>query len=200
MKLLGFSILFLASVSLADDFKTNRGKEYKDATVTRVEPDGIVVMTSSGISKLYFAELPPDVQTRYNYDHAKATAFATQQKDDYAKQQTAAEAAQAEQEVEKQQRQKLAAEQQAQIAARQAKQNTIDALTFRFQNLQRQEDDLLERIAEAERAEKAASQIRKRNRNYTDPLELDLPRLRSHLDDVRDDKKDVKRELARAKH
>jgi hypothetical protein len=31
------------SLALADDFKTINGKEYKDATVTRAEADGIVV-------------------------------------------------------------------------------------------------------------------------------------------------------------
>ena len=45
-----------ASIALADDFKTVNGKEYKDATVTRVEPDGIVLRTKSGISKIYFVE------------------------------------------------------------------------------------------------------------------------------------------------
>jgi hypothetical protein len=40
------------------------GKEYKDATVTRVETDGILVKYKSGISKLYFTELPEDVQKR----------------------------------------------------------------------------------------------------------------------------------------
>ena len=44
----------VTSIGLADDFKTMDGKEYKDATVSRVEPDGIVVKTKSGISKLYF--------------------------------------------------------------------------------------------------------------------------------------------------
>ena len=51
------------SLALADDFKTNNGKEYKDATVTQVEPDGIVVKTKSGISKLYFQELPKHVSS-----------------------------------------------------------------------------------------------------------------------------------------
>ena len=52
-----------ASVSLAlgDDFKAIDGKEYKDATVSRVEPDGIVLRTKSGISKVYFTELPKEV-------------------------------------------------------------------------------------------------------------------------------------------
>src|SRR2546423_7615215 len=65
-----------ASLALADDFKTIDGKEYKDATVTRVEPDGIVVKAKSGISKLYFVELPKEVQLRFNYNPQQAAAFA----------------------------------------------------------------------------------------------------------------------------
>jgi hypothetical protein len=53
-----------ASLALADDFKTINGKEYKDATVSRVEPDGIVLRTKFGISKVYFVELPKEVQER----------------------------------------------------------------------------------------------------------------------------------------
>jgi hypothetical protein len=64
-----------ASVALAGDFKTIKGKEYKDATVSRVEPDGIVVRTKVGISKIYFAELPREIQERFHYDPAKATQF-----------------------------------------------------------------------------------------------------------------------------
>jgi len=67
------------SIALADDFKTMGGKEYKDATVTRVEPDGLVVKTKSGISKLYFAELPQDVQQRFHYNPQTATAYSAQQ-------------------------------------------------------------------------------------------------------------------------
>ena len=47
-----------ASLAVAGDFKTIDGKEYKDAKVSRVEPDGIVLITKWGISKLYFTELP----------------------------------------------------------------------------------------------------------------------------------------------
>jgi hypothetical protein len=47
-----------ASPALADDFKTFDGKEYKNATVTRVEPDGIVIRFSGGIVTLPFADLP----------------------------------------------------------------------------------------------------------------------------------------------
>jgi len=37
-----------------DDFKAIDGKEYKNTKVSRVEPDGIVLITDSGISKVYF--------------------------------------------------------------------------------------------------------------------------------------------------
>jgi hypothetical protein len=64
------------SIALADDFKTINGKEYKDATVSHVEPDGIVVRTKSGISKIYFTELPKDVQERFHYGSATPTGKA----------------------------------------------------------------------------------------------------------------------------
>ena len=55
----------LASIALAEDFQTIQGKEYKDVTVSRVEPDGIVLTTKTGISKVYFVELPKEVQERF---------------------------------------------------------------------------------------------------------------------------------------
>ena len=64
MKVVGFFILSFAAVAFADDFKLINGREYKDVTVSRIEPDGIVLKTKSGISKVYFVELPKDVQER----------------------------------------------------------------------------------------------------------------------------------------
>ncbi len=63
-----------ASLALAEDFKTINGKEYKNAEVSRVEPDGIVLRTKSGISKLYFTELPKEVQERFHYNPAHVAA------------------------------------------------------------------------------------------------------------------------------
>ena len=60
-----------ASLGVADDFKTFDGKEFKNATVRRVEPDGIVVSTKGGISKLYFNELPSEVQKQFHYEPEK---------------------------------------------------------------------------------------------------------------------------------
>jgi len=62
------------SIALAEDFKTIHGKEYKDATIIRVEGDGIMLRTKTGISKIYFAELPRDVQERFHYGQATPTA------------------------------------------------------------------------------------------------------------------------------
>ena len=39
--------------------------------VSRVEADDIVLRTKSGISKIYFVELPTEVQQRFGYDAAK---------------------------------------------------------------------------------------------------------------------------------
>jgi hypothetical protein len=60
------AVLF-ASVALAEDFKTINGRVYKDATVTRVEADGIELKTKTGISKVYFTELPQEVQQRFHW-------------------------------------------------------------------------------------------------------------------------------------
>ena len=56
-----------ASVALAEDFTTVNGKVYKDATVSRVEADGIELKTKTGISKVYFVELPQEVQERFHW-------------------------------------------------------------------------------------------------------------------------------------
>jgi len=73
-----------ASVALAEDFKTINGKEYKDVTVSRVEADGIVLRTKSGITKLYFTELPKDVQERFHYGSATPIGKAVTQRIDKA--------------------------------------------------------------------------------------------------------------------
>jgi thiol-disulfide isomerase/thioredoxin len=79
MKVLPLLILCFTTVALADDFKTLQGKEYKNVMVSRVDPDGIVLKSKSGISKVYFVELPPDVQQRFHYNAAIASAYSAQQ-------------------------------------------------------------------------------------------------------------------------
>jgi hypothetical protein len=76
--ILAISTALSVSIALADDFKTIDGKEYKNATVSRVEPDGLVLRTKSGISKVYFTELPQDVQERFHYNTQQAAQFTNQ--------------------------------------------------------------------------------------------------------------------------
>ena len=79
MKAVFFLILCFTTLAVADDFRLVNGKEYKNVTVTRVEPDGIVLKTKSGISKVYFVELPKDVQEHFHYNAAIASAYSVQQ-------------------------------------------------------------------------------------------------------------------------
>jgi superfamily II RNA helicase len=72
------------SLALAEDFKTVSGRVYKDATISSVEADGIVLRTKTGISKVYFVELPKDVQERFHYASATPTGKAVTQRIDEA--------------------------------------------------------------------------------------------------------------------
>ena len=72
------------SLALAEDFKTVTGKIYKDATISRVEADGIVLRTKTGISKVYFVELPKDVQERFHHGSATPPGKAVTQRIDKA--------------------------------------------------------------------------------------------------------------------
>lgn len=71
MKRYGIAVIILAvlfaALAFSEDFKTTTGRIYKDATVSRIEADGIELRTKTGISKVYFAELPQDVQERFHW-------------------------------------------------------------------------------------------------------------------------------------
>lgn len=71
-----------ASLALGEDFKTTNGKEYKNATVSRIEPDGVVIRFSGGIVKIAFRELPKEVQERFGYDSAAVKAAEEKQIDE----------------------------------------------------------------------------------------------------------------------
>jgi hypothetical protein len=64
------------SLALADDIKTINGKEYKNATVTRVEPDGITVKFSRGLVKIPFTEISGELKEKYHYNPEAAQKFA----------------------------------------------------------------------------------------------------------------------------
>ena len=74
MKYCGILILaaLFASLAFSEDFKTTNGKVYKNATVSHVEGDGLVLKTETGIVKVYFTELPQDVQERFHWAQPQA--------------------------------------------------------------------------------------------------------------------------------
>src|SRR6188472_4238008 len=129
-------ILCFASAVVAEDLKTVNGKEYKEATVTRVDPDGIVVKTKSGITKVYFIELPKEVQQRFHYDSEKAASYSAEQAANYT-------AYQKQQDETQRQQQAADAKNNAALAQQQAATNRSKALQTRYGELQTQEDDLL---------------------------------------------------------
>lgn len=71
---LAIVVMLTAPLAHGEDFKTITGKEYKDAIISRVESDGIVVRTRSAIVKLYFNELPKEVQERFDHGGVKTAA------------------------------------------------------------------------------------------------------------------------------
>ena len=43
------------------------GKICKEATISRLEADGTVLRTKTGIYKIYFVEFPKDIQDHFHY-------------------------------------------------------------------------------------------------------------------------------------
>jgi chromosome segregation ATPase len=198
-------IVCFASIALADDFKTTDGKEYKNVTVSRVEPDGIVLSSKSGISKVYFAELPKEVQQRFSYDPEKAAAYSAEQnsaQEQFRKQQE--EALRQKAEATAKNNQQAGAQIAAADATSKQRQNA-QTLKARYAELQQQEDDLLRRIGEIENLPEYLNQHSGsgrywRNYSYKNPARADLPSLHSHLDDVRREKGQVGQQLEQAQH
>jgi hypothetical protein len=184
-----FTILLLSFVAaaLSEDFKTVNGKEYKDATVTRVDPDGVVVKTKSGITKIYFIELPKEVQEQFHYDSGKAASYSAEQAANYS-------AYQKQQDETQRQQQAADAKNNAALAQQQAATTRRQALQTRYGELQKQEDDLLREIGQAKQPGPEYRQG-KSVRHQPNPQKSQLPVLQSHLSDVRHEKTEVKKQL-----
>ena len=187
-----FTILFLsfAAAALSEDFKTVNGKEYKDATITRMEPDGMVVKTKSGITKVYFTELPRQVQERFHYDSAKAASYSSEQTANYT-------AYQKQQEETQWWQAEADAKNKAIFEQQQAATNHSHALQARYNELQKQEDDLLLQISQAKQP---GPEYRngKSVHHQPNPQKFRLPLLESHLKDVRHEKAEVRKQLEKA--
>ena len=191
-KVLTFLILCFTSAALSEDFKTVNGKEYKDTTVTRVEPDGIVVKTRSGVTKIYFTELPTEVQERFHYDSEKAASYSAEQAANYTTYQK-------QQDETQRQQQAADAKNNAALAAQQAAANRMQTLQTRYGELQKQEDDLLRQIGQAKQPGPEYRQGRS-VRHQPNPQKSQLPVFESHLKDVRREKSEVRKQLEKAQH
>jgi len=189
-KVVTFLILCFTSAAFAEDFKTVNGKEYKDATVTRVDPDGVVVKTKSGITKIYFIELPKEAQERFHYDSEKAASYSAEQATNYT-------AYQKQQDETQRQQQAADAKSKAALTEQQAATNRTQALQIRFGELQKQEDDLLRQIGQAKQPGPEYRQG-KSVRHQPNPQKSQLPLLESHLKDVRREKGEVRKQLDKA--
>ena len=189
-KVLTFLILSFTSAALSEDFHTVNGKEYKNATVTRVEPDGIIVKTNSAVTKVYFTELPKDVQEHFHYDAGKAASYSTEQAANYT-------AYQKQQEETRRQQQDADAKNNAALVEQQAAANRSQALQTRYAALQKQEDELLLQIAEAKKTGPSYRQG-KTVRHQPNPQKPQIPVLQSHLSDVRHEKSQIRKQLEKA--
>ncbi len=181
-----------ASVALADDIKTLNGKEYKNATVSRVEPDGIVLKTKSGIVKVYFVELPKDVQERFHYDAEKATAY------------TAA------QNAAMQKNNEQLDKEYAGVQWTREQEQSIQALRGSLQQLQTAKEDLQREIREKEklpvRLSGHSDLYRPRSHSYTytysydNPARADLPDLKERLFSVTQEIGRLTKQLQQLEH
>jgi hypothetical protein len=194
-KVLTFLILSFASAAFAEDFKTVNGKEYRDATVTRVDPDGIMVKTKSGMTKVYFVELPKEVQERFHYNSEKAASYSTEQAADYT-------AYQKKQDEEQRQEQAADTKNKAALAEQQAAMDRTQALQNRYNELQKDEDNLLVQIGQAKQPGPAyrGGKNGRTLLHRTNPQKSQLPLLQSHLSDVRREKNEVRKQLEKAQH
>ena len=186
-KVLTFLILLFVGAAFSEDFKTINGKEFKDATITRVEPDGIVVKTKSGMSKVYFAELPKEVQERFHYDPQKASTYSAEQVANYA-------AYQNQQAEVRRQQEEAAAKNNAILAQQQAAKNRTQTLQARYATLQQEENALLLKIGEAKQPGPEYWQGKHKS-HHPNPQKSQLPLLQSQLSDVRHEKGEVRKQL-----
>jgi hypothetical protein len=78
-------LVFLAALGVAslspsslraEDWKTTDGKVYQDVKVVGLQPDTVTILHQDGGASVPLANLPPDLQKRFNYDPAQAKAAA----------------------------------------------------------------------------------------------------------------------------
>ena len=189
-----FLILPFVSVAFSDDFKTLTGKEYKDATVSRVEPDGLVLTSKTGISKVYFTELPKDVQERFGYDPQKAAEIIQHSK---VQDSTKSENNRKKHRDRKRMHRKrpINTERNKQIGGTRSKCSKLATRSFR--------DKKTTCFFRSEKRRSPGPAYwggtkNKTLRHYPNPQASQLPLLQSHLKDIRHEKDQVRKQLEKA--
>lgn len=87
------ALILMTLVLKADDFTTLDGDHYPNATIKKVDPDGLMIAYPDGVVKLKFKRLPPAVGAKYGYNPAaEAEYLAAQHSNDVASYQTALKA------------------------------------------------------------------------------------------------------------
>lgn len=77
--LMVFFAMCLRSRASAEDITTIDRQTFQNVTVIRVEPDGISIRHSSGITKIRYSNLPESIRSRFGYDVDNAQAYSVAQ-------------------------------------------------------------------------------------------------------------------------
>lgn len=59
-------------------FVSNRGEKFENAKVVRVEPDGVSLLSSTGISKIPFEELPEELRKQFGMNSSQVSQYRSQ--------------------------------------------------------------------------------------------------------------------------
>ena len=74
------SLLMLPPVLQAEDFTTLEGDHYSNATIKKVDPDGLLIAYPDGVVKLKFKKLPPAIGVKYGYNPDAEAEYLEQEK------------------------------------------------------------------------------------------------------------------------
>ena len=74
-----FIALAIASSAMADDLVLSSNVTYRDYRVTQRAPDGVTITHASGITKLLFRDMPPEIRVILGYNPDSEAQYLSQQ-------------------------------------------------------------------------------------------------------------------------
>ena len=122
------ALVLCTTLDAANSITTRNGITYSNAVIQRADPDGVVIEYtprpgSVGMAKLKFANLPDELQKRFNYSATDATTFEQNQAAGIARRQEEIDQA----EIEKRRRDDELAQQRAEQDALDARRRELDS-------------------------------------------------------------------------